>query len=143
MWLPFFCLWNSSLFSFSISDAPCFLNWYFMVASIKRHSSRKYNPYRRLNFCCMKSRNIRLNFIASSFRTSMSYFYQLRSILYCSKNSSLFAILMHGLWIPKGFVFLDEGKIHFSCSTSAKQYRSLTFVRYQKIYICLQQLEWE
>ena len=65
-----------------------------------------YNPSRQLNVCCVKSKNIWLRFIASSSRTSLSYFYLLISILYFSNNSSLFAILMHGLMISNGFIFL-------------------------------------
>ena len=58
--------------------------------------SLKYDPSRRLNVRCMKSKNIWLRFIASQFRTSMSYLSQLRSILYCVNNTSLLAISMHG-----------------------------------------------
>ena len=63
----------------------------------------KKNPSRQLNVCCMKSKNIRLHFIASSFRTSMSYLYWLRAILYCSNSVSLIAILMNGLLISNRF----------------------------------------
>ena len=99
------------LFRSSISDALCFLNWYFMIISIKRHPSCKYNPSRRLNISSMKSNNIWLRFIASSFRIWMSYLSQLRAILYCSNNSSLFSILIHGKLISNRFLyFKDEGK---------------------------------
>ena len=80
-----------SLFSISTSSALCFLNWSFLIASIKRHVSSIYNPSRILNVRCTKSKNIRLRFIASSSRTSMPYLSLLRSIIYCSNNSSLFA----------------------------------------------------
>ena len=79
---------------------------YYIISYIKRHISRKYNPYRRLNYHCIKSKNIWLRFIPSSFRTSMLYLSQLKSILYCSNSSSLFAILMHGTWISNGFFFI-------------------------------------
>ena len=91
-----------SLFSFSISAAICLLNWSFVIISIKIHISRKYN---RLKVCCMKSKNIWLRFIASSFSTSMSYFSRFKAILYCSNNSSIFAILMHGTQLSNGFFF--------------------------------------
>ena len=104
MYLLFFFLDFSSLFSFSVSSALCFLIWYFIIASIKRYLSYKYNPTSWLNVLCMKLNNIWSRFIASSFRTSMSYLSQLRSILYCSNNSSFFSILMHGSWIPNVFI---------------------------------------
>ena len=93
-----------SLFSFSIYAALFFLVWYFVITSIKRHISCKYNPYSWLNICCMKSKNVWLRFIVSSFRTSMSYLSQLRAILYCSNNTSLFAVLFHGKRIPNGSI---------------------------------------
>ena len=134
MYLPLFCFWPFSLFSFSISAALCFLNWYFMIVSIKIHLSRKYNPSRQLNVCCMKSKNIRLLFIASSFRTSMSDLSRLRAILYGPNNSSLFAILMHGTHISNALIFKDEGQIHFSYSISANQYVPLTCEKYKNIF---------
>ena len=62
------------LFIISTSAAICFLNWYSLIVSIKRHFSSIYNPYRQLNVCCMKSKNIWVRFIASSSWISMSYF---------------------------------------------------------------------
>ena len=41
----------------------------FFNASIKGHFSSIYNPSRRFKLCCMKSKKIRLRFIASSFQT--------------------------------------------------------------------------
>ena len=139
-----FCLRDFFLcsgFQFPLNSASS--NWSFMIVSIKRYISRKYNPSRRLNVRCMKSNNIWLRFYASSFRTSMSYLSWLRAILYCSNNSSLFAILMHGTPLSNGLFFVDEGQIHFSYSTSANQYGSLTCVKYKKPLLCLQQIEWE
>ena len=133
MYPPLFCFWTFLSVQFSISAAICFFNWSFMIVSIKIHISCKYSPYRRLNVHCMKSKNIRLQFIASSFRNLMLYFSRLRSIIYCSNNSSLFEILMHGTRISNGFVFFkDEGQIHFSYSTSSNQYGYLTCVKYKK-----------
>ena len=131
----FFFLEISSLFSISISSALCFLYWYYLVVSIKGYFPCKYNPSIRLNVCCIKSKNIRLRFIASSFRTSMSYLSLLRAIIYCSNNTSPIAILMHGLPISNGFFFLDEGHIHFSYSTSANHFGSLTCSKYKNLLI--------
>ena len=100
--------------------------------------SCKYNTSRRLNVRCMKSRNIRLRFIASSFWTSVSYLSQSRAIIYCSINSSLLAILINGTPISNGLIFLDEGNIHLSYSTPANHYGSLIWVKYQKLFLCLQ-----
>ena len=63
-----------NMLSFSTSAALCFLDWYLMIVSIKRHFSCKYIPSRQLNVRCMKLKNIQLWFIVSSFRTSMSHF---------------------------------------------------------------------
>ena len=82
-----------SLFSLSIYAALCFLNWSSLIVSTKRNCLCIYNPFRQLNSCCIKSKNIWLRFIASSFQTSMSYFSRLIAILYCSNNSSLFTNL--------------------------------------------------
>ena len=87
-----------------------------------------------MNVRCMKSKNIWLRFIASSFRTSMSYVSQLRAIIYCSNNSLLFVILMHGTRISNELYFLDEGQINFSYSTSANHYGSLTCVKYKNFF---------
>ena len=73
----------SSPSSFSISAALCLLVWYFIIVYIKRHISRKYDSSSILNVCCIKSKNIWLRFITSSFWTSMSYFSWLIAILYC------------------------------------------------------------
>ena len=127
------------LFIFSISAAIRFLNWSFMIVSIKGHISHKYNPFRILNVCCITSKNIRLIFIVSSFWTSMSYLYQLRDILYCSNNSSFFTILIHGKRISNGS-FLDEGHIYFSYATSANQHGYLTCVKYKRPSPYIQQL---
>ena len=72
----------------------------FLIVCIKIKTSS-----RQLNVSRMKSKNIRLLFIASSYRTSMSYLSRLRTILYCSNNCSLFEILIHGLPISNGFIF--------------------------------------
>ena len=109
--------------------------------SVKRKISCKYNPSRRLNICYMKSNNIRLRFIASSFQTSMSCLSQLRAIIYFQNNTSLLSILMHGLPISNGFIFLDEGHVHLSYSTSANHYVSLTYVKYKQNFLYLQQIE--
>ena len=76
-----------------------------MLIYIKRNILCKYNPSRQFNVRCIKSKNIWLHFIASSFRTSMSYFSRLRVIAYCLNNSSLIALLMHGTPISNGFIF--------------------------------------
>ena len=93
------------LFSISTSDELCSLNWFPVEVSIKRLSSCKYNLSRKLNVCYIKSKNIWLHLIASSFWTSMLYFSRLRAILYCSNNSSIPAIIIHGLPISNGFIF--------------------------------------
>ena len=93
MYLPFFVSFLFPLFSISIFSALYFLNWYYLILSIKRHFACIYNPSRILNVRCMKSKDIRLRFIASSSRTSMSYLSQLRAILYFSNNTSIFANL--------------------------------------------------
>ena len=67
--------------------------------------SCKYNPSRRLNIYWMKSKNIWLHLIASSFWSSMSYLSHLRPIIYCSNSTSLLVIIMHGLPISNVFVF--------------------------------------
>ena len=58
----------------------------------------------------------------------------LKAFLYFSNNSSLFAILMHGLSIPIGLFCEDVYHIHCSYSTFAKQYGSLTSVTYKKTF---------
>ena len=40
---------------------------------------------------------------------------------------------MYDLTISNGCVFLDEGRIHLSYSTSANQYGSLTWVKYKNV----------
>ena len=104
-----------------------------MIVSIKRHTSCKYNLPRRLNIRFIRSKNIMLYFIASSFRTSVSYLSPLRAILYCSNNSSLFAILMHGTRISNRLNILYKVQIYLSYSTSANHYGSLTFVKYKNL----------
>ena len=84
-------------FASSIDFLWLYLSKYFLCI---------YNPSRRLNVYCMKSKNIWLRFIASSFKTSMSPLSRLRAIPYCSNNSSLPAILFHGLPISNEFIFL-------------------------------------
>ena len=101
----------------------------FFIVFIKGYFSSIYNSSIQLNICYMKSNNIRLRFIATSSRTSMSYFSRLRAILYFSNNTSLYAILMQGLLISNGFIFLDEGHINLSYSTSLNQYGSLICVK--------------
>ena len=138
MYLPLFCFWPFFLCSVLLISAElCFLDWSFVIVSIKRHFSCKYNASRRLNVCCMKSNHIWSHFIASSFQTSMSYLSWLRAILYCSNNSSLFAILMHGTPLSNGLFFVDEGQIHLSYYTSANQYGSLTCAKYKKLFSSL------
>ena len=97
MYLPFFCFWT--FLSDQFLNFRCTLMPRLIIhdRTYQNTFSRKYNPSRRLKFCFIKSKNIRLRFIASSFRTSMSYFHRLRAIIYCSNNTSLPAILMHGL----------------------------------------------
>ena len=119
-----------SLFGFSIYDAFCFLVWSFMIAYIKIHLSRKYNPSIRLNNHCMKFKNW-LRFIASSFLTSMLCMSLLRAILYCLNNISLFDISMHGSWIPNGLVFCRWRSNTFPLLLN--HYESLTCVRYKNI----------
>ena len=97
--VPFF------LFSTSITTELCFLNWFSTIVSIKRISSCQYNASRQLNVCWMKSKNIWLLFIVSSLWTSMSYFSLLRDILYYSNNSSLLAIIIHGLKFQMDSIF--------------------------------------
>ena len=97
----FFC--SFFLFGLSTSAALCFLDRFFIIVSIKRLFSCKYNLSIQLNVCCVKSKNIRLRFIVSSLWTSISYLFRLRDILYCSNNSSLISIIMHGLPISNGF----------------------------------------
>ena len=48
--------------------------------------------------------NIRLGFIASSFRTSMLYLYPLRTIIYILNNNALFVILMDDTQILNRFI---------------------------------------
>ena len=132
MYLPYFCFYPFFLSSLSTSAAICFLNWFSMILSIKRLFSCKYNPSRRLNVRCIKSKNIWFRFIASSFWTSMSYLSRLRAILYCSNKSSLLAIIINSLPISNGLIFLDEGHINVSYSTLANHYGSLTCVKYKK-----------
>ena len=88
---------------FQFYSALCFLNWSVMIISIERHFSFIYNPFRLLNIHCTQPKNIWLQFHALSFRISMSYLPWLRGISYCSNNSSLFSILMHGKCISKVF----------------------------------------
>ena len=121
----------------------CFLNWFPMIVSIKKRFSCKYNPSRRFNVRFLKSNNIQLCFIKSSFWNSMSYLSRLRAIIYCSKNSSLLAIIMHSLLISNGLLFLGEGPIHFSYSTFANQYGSLICVKYTKNISYLQHIKLE
>ena len=106
MYLPSFFSVLFFLFSLSFSSATCVLDWFSVIVYIKKLVSCKYNPSRRLNVRCMKSKNIQLRFIVSSFWTSMSYLSRLRAILYCSNNSSLLSIIIHGLPISNGFIFL-------------------------------------
>ena len=145
MYLPFFSFRPFFSVQFlTVLTALCFLDWSLMIVSIIGKLSCKYNPSRILNVSCMKSKNIQLHFIASSFWTSMWYLSRLRAIIYFSNNSSLLEILMHGTPISNGLIFFKgEGHIRFSYFTSAKQYGSLTCVKYKKTFLCLQQLEWE
>ena len=139
MYLPFFFFWPFFLcFQFPLHYASL-IDLIFCI--YKKTFSYKYNTSRLLNVCCVKSNNNRLRFIESSFRTSMSYLSRLRAILYCSNNSALIVILIHGLPISNGFYryqmdsfFKDEGHIHISYSTSANQYGYLTCVKYKKLF---------
>ena len=127
MYLPFFLLYISVwYFTFFCTLLPYLI--LFCCINQKTFFIHIY-PSIQLNICCMKSRNIRLCFIASSSRTLMSYLSHLRAILYFSNNTSLFAILLQSLLILNGSFFFDESQIYLSYSTSAYHYRSLTCVK--------------
>ena len=140
MYFPFF---NGLfyLFSFSISAVHCFLVWSFIITYIKRNLSRKYNPSIPLNVHCMKWKGIRLRCIASSSRTSMSYFSRLRAILYFSNNTLLFAILIHSLLISNGF-FLRWRSYTFVFLNFRKTEWILNMCKIQKPILYLQHIEW-
>ena len=106
MWLLYFCFYpffSVYDFNFRYTLLPRLILYYCIY---QRTFSCKYNPSRRLNVCSMKSKNIRLHFIASSFWSSISYLSCLRAIIYCSNNTSLLVIIMHGLPISNVFIFL-------------------------------------
>ena len=143
MYLPFFfngLLFSVQFFDFRYTILPRLI-FFDCICHLKK--SCEFNISRRLNVRCIKSKNILLCFIASSFWNSMLYLLQLRAIIYCSNNTSLLAILMHSLPISNGFFFLDEGRIHLSYSTSTNKYGSLICAKYKKYFLCLQQIEWE
>ena len=135
LWCTFLVFFLSS-FSVQSFNFPCtpLLQLISFIAYFKIKLLSIYNSSRRLNVCCMKSKNIRLRFIASSSRTSISHLSRLKAILYCSNNTLLFVISMHGLPISNRYFCLDEGHIHFSYSTLAFQYGSLIFVKYKNLF---------
>ena len=91
----------------------------------------------------MESKNIRLNFIALSFWTSLSYFSQLRAILYCSNISSFFDIFMHGSWIPNEFIFFRRKSNIFVLLHFRIPVWILNMCKMQKTSLCLQNLKWQ
>ena len=106
MYLPFFfnvLLFSVQFFDFRYTILPRLI-FFDCICHLKK--SCEFNISRRLNVRCIKSKNILLCFIASSFWNSMLYLLQLRAIIYCSNNTSLLAILIHVTPISNGFIFL-------------------------------------
>ena len=134
MYLPLFfsgLFFSVQFFNFCCTLLPRLIFYYHIY---QKTFLCIYNPSRRLDVRCIKSNNIWLCFISSSFRTSVSYLYWLRSIIYCSNNTSLLSILIHGKRISNGFIFLDEIQKYLSYSTSKNQDGSLTCEKYKKIF---------
>ena len=111
-----------SLFSFSNLAALCFLNWYFMILSIKRHSH--VNIIHQDNWALVPSNQRKHGYtlLNHHFEPQCNISPNLETF-YISKNQ--FSLCTFNAWYTdiKWIHFLDAGQMSFSYHYFSKQYR--------------------